>query len=117
LFHWMDMDFATRCPLVRRLASYPVHNVPSIITAIAVYYLAGRLGLIGNFLWLLCHAVIAMPIVLLILLAALHAVDPNLGRAALGLGGSRLRVFCRIVLPLALPGILSAALFAFLTLF
>jgi ABC-type spermidine/putrescine transport system permease subunit II len=44
--------------------------VPSIITAIAMYYLAGRLGLIGNFLWLgLCHAVIAMPIVLLILLA------------------------------------------------
>jgi len=71
--------------------------VPSIITAIAMYYLAGRLGLIGNFLWLgLCHAVIAMPIVLLILLAALHAVDPNLERAALGLGGSRLRVFCRI---------------------
>ena len=58
-----------------------------------------------------------MPIVLLILLAALHAVDPNLERAALGLGGSRLRVFCRIVLPLTLPGILSAALFAFLASF
>lgn len=51
--------------------------VPSIITAIAMYYLACKLGLIGNFLWLgLCHAVIAMPIVLLILLSALHAVDP-----------------------------------------
>src|ERR1700747_2390478 len=92
--------------------------VPSIITAIAMYYLAGRLGLIGNFLWLRpCHAVIAMPIVLLILLAALHAVDPNLERAALGLGGSRLRVFCRILVPIALPGILSAALFAFLASF
>jgi ABC-type spermidine/putrescine transport system permease subunit II len=92
--------------------------VPSIITAIAMYYLAGRLALIGNLLWLgLCHAVIAMPIVVLMLLAALHAVDPNLERAALGLGGSRLRVFCRIVLPIALPGILSAALFAFLASF
>jgi ABC-type spermidine/putrescine transport system permease subunit II len=92
--------------------------VPSIITAIAMYYLAGRLGLIGNYLWLsLCHAVIAMPIVLLILLSALHAVDPNLERAALGLGSSRVRVFCRIVLPLALPGVLSAALFAFLASF
>jgi putative spermidine/putrescine transport system permease protein len=92
--------------------------VPSIITAIAMYYLAGQLGLIGNYLWLgLCHAVIAMPIVLLILLAALHAVDPNLERAALGLGGSRLRVFCRVVLPIALPGVLSAALFAFLASF
>ena len=92
--------------------------VPSIITAIAMYYLAGKLGLIGNFLWLgLCHAVIAMPIVLLILLSALHAIDPNLERAALGLGASRTRVFCRVVLPIALPGILSAALFAFLASF
>ena len=92
--------------------------VPSIITAIAMYYLAGKLGLIGNFVWLgLCHAVIAMPVVLLILLSALHAVDPNLERAALGLGGSRTRVFCRIVLPIALPGVMSAALFAFLASF
>src|SRR3984957_1753246 len=92
--------------------------VPSIITAIAMYYLAGKLGLIGNFLWLgLCHAVIAMPIVLLILLSALRAVDPNLERAALGLGGSRSRVFCRIVLPIVLPGVMSAALFAFLASF
>ena len=92
--------------------------VPSIITAIAMYYLAGKLGLIGSYLWIgLCHAVIAMPVVLLILLAALHAVDPNLERAALGLGGSRIRVFVRIVLPIAFPGVLSAALFAFLASF
>src|SRR5271165_2077091 len=92
--------------------------VPNIITAIAMYYLAGKLRLIGNLLWLgLCHAVIALPIVLLILLSALHAVDPNLERAALGLGSSRVRVFCRVVLPIVLPGVLSAALFAFLASF
>ena len=92
--------------------------VPSIITAIAMYYVAGKLGLIGNFLWLgLCHAVIAMPIVLLILVSALQAVDPNLERAALGLGAGRARVFFRVVLPIALPGVMSAALFAFLASF
>ena len=88
--------------------------VPSIITAIAMYYLFGKLGLIGNFLWLgLCHAAIAMLVVLLILLSALHAVDPNLERAALGLAADRVRVFCRVVLPI----VLSAALFAFLASF
>ena len=88
--------------------------VPSIITAIAMYYFAGKLGLIGNFLWLgLCHAAIAMLVVLLILLSALHAVDPILERAALGLGAGRVRVFCRVVLPI----VLSAALFAFLASF
>jgi putative spermidine/putrescine transport system permease protein len=92
--------------------------VPNIITAIAMYFLAGKLRLIGNFVWLgLCHAVIAMPIVLLILLSALHTVDPNLERAALGLGSSRMRVFLRVVLPIALPGVMSAALFAFLASF
>lgn len=92
--------------------------VPSIITAIAMYYLAGKIGLIGSYLWIgLCHAVIAMPIVLLILLAALQAVDPNLERAALGLGASRGRVFCRVVLPIVAPGVMSAALFAFLASF
>jgi putative spermidine/putrescine transport system permease protein len=58
-----------------------------------------------------------MPIVLSILLSALHAVDPNLERAALGLGASRVRVFWRVVVPIALPGLLSAALFAFLASF
>src|SRR5271155_4424215 len=39
--------------------------VPSIITAIAMYYFAGKLGLIGNLLWLrLCPPVNAMPGVL-----------------------------------------------------
>jgi putative spermidine/putrescine transport system permease protein len=47
----------------------------------------------------------------------LHAVDPNLERAALGLGSSRVRMFCRVVLPIVLPGVLSAALFAFLASF
>src|ERR1700733_146204 len=92
--------------------------VPSIVTAIAMYYRAGKLRLIGNLLWLgLCHSVIAMPVVLLILLSALHAVDPNLERAALGLGSSHLRVFSRVVLPIVLPGLMSAALFAFLASF
>ena len=59
-----------------------------------------------------------LPIVLLILLSALHAdVDPGVEQAALGLGSSRSRVFFRVVLPIALPGVMSAALFAFLASF
>ncbi len=80
--------------------------------------MAGPLGLVGNVLWVgVCHATIALPIVLLILLASLQGVDINLERAAYGLGASRWRVFTRVVIPLAFPGILSAALFAFLASF
>ena len=61
--------------------------------------------------------VFALPIVLLILLSALQNVDINLERAALSLGSSRFGVFTKVVVPLALPGIISAALFAFLASF
>ena len=92
--------------------------VPSVITAIALYFLSGQLGLLGNRVWIgVCHSVIALPIVLLILLPSLNGIDINLERAALSLGGGRMMVFRRIVIPLAFPGILSAMLFAFLASF
>jgi putative spermidine/putrescine transport system permease protein len=92
--------------------------VPTVITAIAMYFLTARMGLVGNMLWIgFCHAVVALPIVLLILLAALQGVDVNLERAALSLGASRSRVFFKVVVPIALPGVMSAALFAFLASF
>lgn len=92
--------------------------VPHVITAIAMYFLTARFGLVGNVLWIgLCHAVVTLPVVLLILLSSLQSVDINLERAGLGLGGSRVYVFRRIVIPLAFPGIMSAALFAFLASF
>jgi putative spermidine/putrescine transport system permease protein len=92
--------------------------IPHVITAIAMYFASGPLRLVGNVLWIgICHATVALPIVLLILLSSLQSVDVNLERAALSLGSSRFGVFTRIVIPLALPGIASAALFAFLASF
>jgi len=92
--------------------------VPTVITAIAMYFLTAKMGVVGNMLWIgFCHAVVALPIVLLILLAALQGVDVNLERAALSLGASRSRVFFKVVVPIALPGVMSAALFAFLASF
>ena len=92
--------------------------VPHVITAIAMYFLTARFGLVGNVVWIgVCHAVVTLPIVLLILLSSMQSVDINLERAALSLGGSRLYVFRRVVIPLALPGILSGELFAFLASF
>ncbi len=92
--------------------------VPTVITAIAMYFLTAKMGLVGNMLWIgFCHAVVALPIVLLILLAALQGVDVNLERAALSLGASRSRVFFKVVVPIALPGVMSAAVFAFLASF
>lgn len=92
--------------------------IPHVITAIAMYFVSAPLKMVGHPLWIaMCHAVVSLPIVLLILLSSLQGVDLNLERAALSLGSSRFGVFRRVVIPLAWPGIVSAALFAFLASF
>jgi len=92
--------------------------VPHVITAIAVYFLSARYGLIGIKPWIaVTHSVVALPVVLVILQSALQTVDPNLERAAMVCGCTRWGVFRRVVLPLALPGAVSGALFSFLTSF
>ena len=92
--------------------------VPSIVTAIAVYFLTVRLGFIGSRLWLaVTHSVVALPLVVIITQSALQALDPALERAAMVHGCTRFGVFRRVVIPMAAPGIISAALFAFLASF
>jgi ABC-type spermidine/putrescine transport system permease subunit II len=92
--------------------------VPHVITAVAVYFLSARMGLVGFRPWIaVAHTVVALPVVLVILQSALRTVDPALERAAMVCGCTRWGVFRRVVLPLALPGVVSAALFSFLTSF
>lgn len=92
--------------------------VPHIVTAIALYYVSARLNLVGSLVWVAAaHAMLGLPVVVLVLASALRAVDPNLERAALGMGCSPAGVVRRVVLPLAAPAVVSAALFAFLASF
>ncbi len=92
--------------------------VPTIITAIGLYFFFVRLKATGSiFAMALGHTVLALPVVVIIMAAALQGFDTRLEQAALSLGASRLVALRRITLPLILPGLLSAALFAFLTSF
>lgn len=92
--------------------------VPHIITAVALYFLSAPYGLVGSKVWIsIAHSVVALPIVVLILISALQNVEENLELAAFGMGASRAYTFRKIVIPLVLPGVLSAALFSFLTSF
>lgn len=92
--------------------------VPHVVTAVAVYFLSARVGLVGVRPWIaVAHSVVALPVVLIILQSALKTVDPALERAAMVCGCTRWGVFRRVVAPLALPGVVSAALFSFLTSF
>jgi len=92
--------------------------VPTIITAVALYFTSVPLELVGSKIWIaVCHAALAIPVVLLILLSSLQGIDVSVERAAEGMGASKLYTFTRIVIPMAAPGIMSAAFFSFLTSF
>jgi putative spermidine/putrescine transport system permease protein len=92
--------------------------IPHIITAIAIYFTAIQIQAVGSVVLLaLCHAVMALPIVILILLSTLQAIEPTTEKAAIVLGCSQLQLFRRVVIPIAWPGVVSAALFAFLVSF
>ena len=92
--------------------------VPTIITAIGLYFFFAKLKATGSVLAMaLGHTVLALPVVVIIIAATLQGLDVRFELAALSLGASRWLALRRITLPLIAPGVLSAALFAFLTSF
>ncbi|MEX3994797.1 ABC transporter permease subunit [Paraburkholderia sp. EG286A] len=108
--------FAGKAVITAFLVSPSV--VPTLITAVAIYFQFAKLGLIGTLTGLtLAHTVIAVPIVLILVMASLKSVDTRPEVAAQSLGAHPIVAFAKITLPAIRPGIISASLFAFLTSF
>lgn len=92
--------------------------VPLVITAVAVYLAFAPFGLVRSFAGLvLAHTVLAIPFVVITVTATLHGFDRNMVRAAASLGAGPLTGFFTVTMPLTMPGILSGAVFAFVTSF
>jgi putative spermidine/putrescine transport system permease protein len=66
---------------------------------------------------ILAHTVLGIPFVIITVTATLVSFDHSLTRAAASLGANPRRTFFKITLPLILPGVISGALFAFVTSF
>ncbi|MFQ8430941.1 ABC transporter permease [Amaricoccus sp. W119] len=92
--------------------------VPTIISAAGMYFFYSRLGLQGTY-WgvVLAHAVLGIPFVIITVTATLVGFDRSLTRAAASLGANPVRTFFKVQMPLILPGVISGALFAFITSF
>ena len=90
--------------------------VPVIITAVGMFYFYARIGIANTLGGLIvAHAALGIPFVFVTVGAVLSTLDDNLVRAAASLGAGPVRVFRAVVLPLILPGVVSGALFAFVT--
>ncbi|WP_103256424.1 ABC transporter permease [Tabrizicola aquatica] len=66
---------------------------------------------------IVAHAVLGIPFVIITVTATLSGFDQSLIRAAQSLGANPRTVFFKVIMPLILPGVISGALFAFVTSF
>lgn len=89
---------------------------PYIVTAASMYFAYSLAGLSGSLLGLvLGHTVVAVPFVVMAVLATLQTFDANLLRAAASLGAAPVPAILRVVVPNIWPGIAAGAVFAFAT--
>lgn len=92
--------------------------VPQVVVALSTYVLATSLGLHGHWLMLsVGQSLLGLPVAAMIIAASLRGIHETIVRAGISLGGSRTQVFWRIIFPMSLHGILSAAALSFLIAF
>ncbi|MBW6507366.1 MAG: ABC transporter permease [Rhodobacteraceae bacterium] len=106
--------------------------VPLIITATGLFFFysdpCGLLGVIGlssgcgklagTYIGvILAHATLGIPFVIITVTATLVGFDQSLTRASAALGANPRTTFFKVVMPLIMPGVISGALFAFVTSF
>ena len=92
--------------------------VPVIISAVGMFKFYAQLNIAGTKLGIiLAHTALATPFVVITVTATLSSFDKTLMRAGASCGAAPHTVFFKVVMPLILPGMISGALFAFVTSF
>jgi len=95
-------------------AVFITYLVPQTLLFVPLLEIVRQLGL-SNTLWsmILTYPTILIPFSTWLLMGYFRSIPRELEESALIDGASRLRAMAQIVLPLAMPGILSAGIFAF----
>ncbi|MBA8881028.1 ABC transporter permease [Phyllobacterium myrsinacearum] len=90
--------------------------VPAVVLGVGMQLMFARYGLANSYLGvIIAHTVVGVPFVVVNVLTVLQGSDRRLEQAAASLGAAPYVVLGKITLPLALPGIVSGAVFAFAT--
>jgi spermidine/putrescine transport system permease protein len=89
--------------------------VPEIVIAVATLIFFSTLGIVTGYATILiAHITFCIPFAYLPIAARLQGIDPAFEMAARDLYASRMQAFRLVLLPLALPGIVSGYLLAFI---
>ena len=93
-----------------------VNMFPVVLLILPLFILMRKLGLLDTHLALiLANSTVAIPFAVWMLRSYVGAIPKSLADAAMIAGCSRLAALRRVVLPLALPGIISTGIFIFIT--
>ena len=92
--------------------------VPLIISGVAIFFFMAKVGLAATHTGIIiAHIILGTPFVVITVTATLSGFDHSVTRAAASLGSTPYNTFMKITLPLITPGVVSGALFAFVTSF
>lgn len=88
--------------------------IPNIFIAVGLFFLYSKLGMTGTTAGLILgHAVLAIPYVVITVLAVVKGYDQRLDMAAWTLGANRRQTLMRVTLPIIRSGMIAAFMFAF----
>ena len=88
--------------------------LPAVLLLLPLYLIISRLGLANSLAGLvIAYTTFALPFALWLLRSFVEAIPIELEQAAMIDGASRMEAFVEVVLPQALPGIISTAMFTF----
>ncbi|WJF91440.1 ABC transporter permease subunit [Paraburkholderia bonniea] len=92
--------------------------VPRMIIAVGVFYFFAEIGLVGSAIGLvLAHTMVAVPYVVITMMAVLRNYDTRLDLAAYSMGARPWATLRRVTFPILGAGLMSSFLFAFATSF
>ena len=90
--------------------------VPLVIIASGMFFFFSDIGIAKTYIGVIvAHAILGTPYVIITVTATLVGFDKSLTRAAASLGANPINTFFKVQMPLILPGVVSGALFAFIT--
>ena len=109
-------EMPLRGPIMALLISPII--VPIVITAAGMFIFYSNFKLTYNhFGVIIAHAALGTPFVVITVTATLIGFDQMYARASASLGARPVYTFFKVTLPLIAPGVISGALFAFITSF
>lgn len=95
-------------------SGYAFQLIPTVLILIPLFMIVKTLGLFDS-LWsiILCYTAISLPLAIWIIKGFFDTIPRDIEESAFIDGCSRIQSFLRIVLPVSLPGVASAAVITF----